>query len=76
MNTCYCCGEKLVTVNTVQNTKDEETYRLKRCKKCGHEEYTVEFEVEDNRKFRDEWNKWIRMRTNEYRNKDIKEMND
>ena len=69
MNECEYCGGKMITKNTVQNTTDEETYRLKKCDKCGHEIYTVEFEVEDNRQFRNEWNKWIRIRTNNCRNK-------
>ena len=73
MSTCEYCGGKLVTKNTVQNTEDEETYRLKKCDKCGHEIYTVEFEVEDNNLFRREWNRWIRLRTNFYRNKQREE---
>lgn len=69
MNECEYCGGKMATKNVVQNPKDEETYRQKRCMNCGHEIYTVEFEVEVNRRFKDDWNKYIRLRVNDSRNK-------
>ena len=69
MNECEYCGGKMATKNVVHNTRDEEIYRQKRCVNCGHEIYTVEFEVEENRRFKEEWNKLIRLRVNDSRNK-------
>lgn len=57
--TCPVCKGK-IRVTDVTHTSDNETYRQKRCVKCGHTFYTVEFEVEDDKTLRDILRKYAR----------------
>lgn len=51
---CIKCGGKIRVVDLV-HTNDNETYRRKRCKTCGNEFFTIEFEAEADEKFIMEW---------------------
>lgn len=53
----YCpkCNEaKLRNIKSV-NVPWNEIYKQKKCLSCGHTFYTVEFEVEPNKRFKKEW---------------------
>ena len=56
---CPKCENDVHIKLTRQNHDDNETYRLRKCKVCGHQFYTVEFEVEDNEIFREAWNNCV-----------------
>lgn len=56
---CPKCKGKVVIVDSV-NTPEEEIYRRRKCIECGHNFYTVEFEVECNAKFEEEWAAYYR----------------
>lgn len=58
----YCpnCGGKLRVLDNVKNPDENEIYRKKSCTACGHVFHTVEYEVVENQKFKDEWNKYYR----------------
>ena len=51
---CPKCGGKIHVVDNV-NTNENETYRQKECRKCGHVFYTVEFEVDNDKNLKDTW---------------------
>ena len=63
---CPNCGEKTKVVDS--SKAPEETYRKRKCKACGHKFCTIEYEVEFDQNFKNQWAKynraWIR-----YRNK-------
>ena len=44
---CPECGRHMYVLDTAYIKKDAEMYRKLRCRKCGHEIYTVEFEVDN-----------------------------
>lgn len=53
---CPKCGsEKVPVKDNVNNNTYNEVYRRRACANCGHNFYTVEFEVEANKRFKDEW---------------------
>lgn len=51
---CPKCGGKIHVVDNV-NTNENETYRQKECRKCGHIFYTVEFEVDNDNSLKNTW---------------------
>lgn len=63
---CPKCGGDVRSTNTVQ-AEHNETFRSRKCRDCGHLIYTVEFEVEPNKQFKKEWNRYLRQRQSEYR---------
>lgn len=67
-NTLLCpkCGAVVKTVDVVTNHDDNETYRKKKCTKCGHKFYTIEYTIDNDASFRKQW------RTH-HRNKKYKE---
>ena len=42
---CPECKGKLKVLDIVHDEENLETYRLKKCKECGHSLYTIEMEV-------------------------------
>ena len=44
--------------NLVTNAKENEVYRKYICKNCRYVFFTVEFEAEENKKFKEEWERW------------------
>ena len=44
--------------NQVTNAKENEFYRKYICKNCKSAFFTVEFEAEENKKFKEEWERW------------------
>lgn len=58
----YCpkCGGKLRVLDNVKNPDENEIYRKKSCAECEHTFFTVEYEVVENQKFKDYWNKYYR----------------
>jgi len=60
--TCPKCNGKLKVVDSVYIPDSNEYRRNKVCTKCGHEIYTIEFEVEVNERFKDEWYEYHRDR--------------
>lgn len=58
--TCPKCGGKLMVLDNVKNTDENEIYRRKVCNECGDVLFTVEYEVESNEEFKKTWNKYSR----------------
>lgn len=52
---CPKCNNEARAIDTVHNIEENETYRAKKCVKCGHVIYTVEYEVIQNQRFAEEW---------------------
>ena len=50
-----CEKEKLAVIDTVKNQDDNEIYRRRRCKNCGHEVFTVEKTTTSTFDFFDKW---------------------
>lgn len=63
---CPKCGEKLKVVDSA-NTSDE-ILRKRKCTKCEHTLYTIEYEVENDEPFNKQWTKYNRAYVR-YRNK-------
>jgi len=55
---CPKCGSKSYVVDTAQDSAANETYRRRMCEKCKHAFFTIEFEVERDKNFRETWNKY------------------
>ena len=51
---CPKCEGKAQCIDTVQ-TRDNETYRKRKCLDCGHVFYTCEYMVFPNEEFMNEW---------------------
>lgn len=47
-------------VETRRNYEDQETYRQKRCPRCDHESFTIEYEVDQDEKFISTWRRHAR----------------
>lgn len=58
---CPKCGKPMTVMDTVWNDHYQERYRRRRCNACGHVAFSVEFEIEDNDRFRRDWNKCHRV---------------
>lgn len=54
---CPKCNAKSSIVGSILNAGDNEVYRRRKCRECGHIFYSVEFEVDDNVAYRDYFNK-------------------
>lgn len=54
---CPKCGGKFSPVKNTTVTEENEVYRRRRCKSCGHTFYTIEFKVEENELFMNDWYK-------------------
>lgn len=54
---CPKCGGGTIVTDTVWNEQEQERYRRRKCTKCNHVFFTVEFEIVDNDRFRRDWNK-------------------
>ena len=52
---CSECKGELKAIDTVHNSDGDETYRAKKCLKCGRITYTVEYEVIQNQRFAEDW---------------------
>lgn len=50
-----CEGRWMIVDDIVENENDREVYRRRKCHGCGHIFYTVEFEVDVNKRFEEEW---------------------
>lgn len=57
---CPECNEKTTVLDT--RRAPQEVYRHRKCTSCGHTFYTVEYEVEDDEKFKKEYRKYYRAR--------------
>lgn len=55
---CPKCGGKVVVTDNAHNTDTNEIYRKKKCLVCNHRFTTIEFEVEQDKKFKSEFNKF------------------
>lgn len=55
---CPKCGEKTKVIDL--STAPDEKYRKRNCRVCGHKFYTIEYEVEYDQRFKDEWVKYNR----------------
>ena len=52
---CPKCGYDTKVCDTRYDKKENEVFRRHVCKECGHEFFTVEFEVDMNEKFVSLW---------------------
>lgn len=50
---CPKCGQKTTVVDIA--TATEEVYRKRKCQFCGHKICTIEYEVECDQRFKNEW---------------------
>lgn len=55
---CPRCNGKIETIQCV-HTDENETYRRKQCQSCGHNFFTVEYEIENNAQFQKEWEQYV-----------------
>lgn len=55
----YCpkCANKAKVERTLYDDFTQEVFRQHKCPECGHVFYSIEFEVEGNKKFKELWNK-------------------
>lgn len=60
---CPKCGGKTRVRDNVNDEQANERYRRRLCKSCGHEFYTIEFEIEDDDQLRETWSRNHRSRT-------------
>ena len=58
---CPKCEARAQCIDTVQ-TRDNETYRKRKCLECGHIFYTAEYMVFPNEEFMKEWHSVHRWR--------------
>lgn len=56
---CPLCGGKTGVCENVLNDKENEMYRRRKCKECGHKFYTLEFVVPDYNVLRDTYNLYL-----------------
>jgi transcriptional regulator NrdR family protein len=61
MNCSHCGGDTCVII-TNYNTDTNERYRRRKCKTCGRVIWTIEFEVEFDDAYRNQWNDCERMK--------------
>lgn len=52
---CPNCGNGVMVWDTARS--EEEIYRKRKCKVCGHKFCTIEYEVDYDAKFKKEWAK-------------------
>ena len=52
---CPICDGDLKTIDSVINEMEDEIYRAKKCLRCKHIIYTVEYEVYQNQRFAEDW---------------------
>ena len=64
---CPKCNGEAGVVDSSFNPEDNEYYRRRKCKSCGHSYYTIEFEVSFDESFKETYTKHHRMYA--YRNK-------
>ena len=60
----YCKGKVKVT-DIVYNPLENETYRQRKCLDCDYKFYTVEYEVIQNDRFKDEWTIFTKLQATE-----------
>ena len=54
---CKYCKQNTIVTDGVDNRDSDETYRLRVCPRCGRTFYTVEFPVEVDERFMNDWAK-------------------
>lgn len=54
MNCSYCGGDTQVT-DTNYNGNANERYRRRKCKACGRVIWTIEFEVDYDERYQEQW---------------------
>lgn len=52
---CPKCNGDVKAIDNVDNPKENEIYRARKCINCGHIFYTVEYEVIQNQRFAVDW---------------------
>lgn len=72
---CPECGGKTTVSDSSFNPKTNEYSRRRKCLVCDHRFYTMEFEVERNKRFEKDWNKNHRSTKYKRRKKYEKERN-
>lgn len=55
---CKYCKQNTIVTDGVDNRDSDETYRLRVCPRCGRTFYTVEFPVEVDERFMNDWAKY------------------
>ena len=63
---CPKCKSATAVCDTRFDVKENEVFRRRICKECGHDFYTIEFDVEANDKFANMWKKLYRGSGNMY----------
>ena len=62
MMKCPECNGNTTVVLPLTNDENE-IYRFRKCKECGHKFYTIEFEVDRDAHFKKEWTRLTSKRT-------------
>lgn len=52
---CPICNNKSDVIDSVKNPVQKETYRKRKCSKCGHIFYSVEFEAICDKRLMSDW---------------------
>ncbi len=52
---CPICNNKSDVIDSVKNPIQKETYRKRKCKKCGNIFYSVEFEAIYDKRLASDW---------------------
>lgn len=60
---CPNCEGDVKVIDTVKNTDTNEIYRKRKCSVCGHVFFSIEFEVEQDERFKQEWLEHYRHKT-------------
>lgn len=65
-NTLSCpkCGAMARVTDVVLNPVDNEKYKRRRCDKCGHISFTIEYEIDADEHFRKQWRTYHRKNKN------------
>lgn len=61
---CKYCKSNTIVADSVDNKDTDETYKLRVCTKCGHGFFTVEFPVEIDHRFTEDWLKYRKKHKN------------
>lgn len=63
---CPKCKNATAVCDTRFDDKENEIFRRRVCKECGHDFYTVEFDIEATEKFSNMWKRLYRGSSNTY----------
>lgn len=57
---CPRCNGKTTVYDSARNTKENESYRKRKCLECGHKFCTIEYEVDCDENYQKNFSKYVR----------------